>query len=255
MLRVEIGVEHVLHPLGFLDHGDEHGLGAHGPGVGHVEAEPEHALDPVALLLPFGVVLLQALPVDAVLGDGHPGLGLFPGLGGGDGEVQEFRGGVLLFELLHGHAPLAGDDAVVLGLLQHLFLVAGGDVHGDGGDFIGVEIVPPVHAFGHALPLPAGDGARPGAVEDGDTVGLFVLEHPGKAFFAGHGRPPFFGWEVWVLCQDVSPPPAGRARKTCCRYRALKTPGWRRGPPCGRIPPGAGSRRARSRSEAAWPRR
>ena len=90
---VEIRVEHVLHPLGLLDHGDEHGLGAHGPGVGHVEAEPEHALDPVALLLPFGVVLLQALPVDAVLGDGHPGLGLFPGLGGGE-TVKSRNSGV-----------------------------------------------------------------------------------------------------------------------------------------------------------------
>ncbi len=41
-----------MQPLGVLDQRQQDALGAHHPGVGHVEAEPEQRLDPVAFLLP-----------------------------------------------------------------------------------------------------------------------------------------------------------------------------------------------------------
>ena len=183
---VEVGVEHVLHPVRFLVHGDENGLGSAHPRMGHVESEPERGFDPAALRAASVVVVLQPVPRDAVVLDGHSGFRVRPCLGSGDRIVEEFRGGVQLLELLERDAPRRGVDNVAVGLFDQLLFVARGNVHADPLHLIDVKIIPPVHAGGHSLLLPAAQGSGPDIVNDGDPVRLPVREHPAEPFVGSH---------------------------------------------------------------------
>ena len=76
-----------------------------------------------------GVIVLQHPPRDTVVLLRHAGLGLRPGLGGGDFVIEELRGGIQLLEVFERHAPRGGNDLVPFSILQNLFLISGRDVH------------------------------------------------------------------------------------------------------------------------------
>ena len=93
-----------------------------------------------------------------------------------------------MLPLAHGHPPLAGVSYIGLRLRQGLDrvlrrIIGQLDLH----EVIQVEIIDVALPDGHALALPALDGGFPGAVDDGDAVGILVGKHALEAFVRGHG--------------------------------------------------------------------
>ena len=173
----------------------------------HVEAEPEYRADPAALGAPFGEFLLQQLPRDAVVFQRHAGFAVCPRFRCGDTEIEEFRRGVLLLEVLHRHAPFRGCDEPSVVFLKDLLLVARGDIHLENAQLVRTKVIFPRHIGRHALALPAADGSAPRIVNDRNAVRFPVFIHALDAFIRRHHTDSSLGVSYVVVrmaCATVS---------------------------------------------------